>query len=421
MPTSDLALAQSSAATTNTSLLTLLTRCANVPECLRHLSKAVSHARLHEWLRATRVPSQIPVWVWLSYPNGVPRWVTLNLRALRLHAPAPHFRIIVLNASTVSQWLPLPPEFSRLRSPVAASDLARLGLLATYGVLYLDADVLVASPLRPIVRLLDEYEIVAYTAPGQDCRAGVFSSNFLATRPNSTLWARAYASLLAQLRSRCGGRGRRRVCCYAQNATPITCRSPWGLTDWVMRPAAMALAAEIALSVHCLGHFEGLTPMAFAHPERFTPAEAGCLGYLHIYTAPYRANIVRGGGGRRLGEDASAPPRASTQGGDPDDDLSRAGFFCGKCVSHHPREGPNSTLCCRRRGNALECRNSRGHYAKAGNFFNRVAYHLFESINGAELTRNEPVEKSDLAVATLYQRALGLEQGRPRRRLNTRG
>ena len=285
MPTTELALAAAS----NDSLVDLIGRCVHRPGCLYHLSSVLTRSRLTKWLRATQpARSRVPIWVWLSYPNGVPpRWIQLNMRALERHAPAQHFRIVVLNATTLERWLPLPAEFPRLQHAVAASDVARVGLLAKYGGMYLDADVLVTSSLMRILTLLDEYEVVAYTTPGQDCRAGVFSSNFLATRPNTRLWARAWTSLTSQLQSRCVSKRRNRVCCYDVKGAPLpTCRSPWGLTDHVMRPVAMELAAESTLSAHCLGHYEGLTPMAFAHPAHFTLAEQACVNWLHVYTTP---------------------------------------------------------------------------------------------------------------------------------------
>ena len=224
MPSTDLALAPS-----NTTLASLVTRCLSTPACLYHLSSIVTRSRVTEWLRASRKREIIPIWVWLSYPHGAPpRWIQKNMEALARHAPPQHFRINVLNATSVRQYLTLPPEFGRLRSEVAASDLARLGLLALYGGLYLDADVLVASTLRPLLKLLDENEVVAYTTPGQDCRAGVFSSNFLATRPNTTLWLRAWDSLRTQLKSKCGGRRRNKICCYHQNGSADTVPHPVG-------------------------------------------------------------------------------------------------------------------------------------------------------------------------------------------------
>ena len=70
----------------------------------------------------------------------------------------------------------------------------------------IDADVLVAEPLHFVLKLLDEHENIVYTAPGQDCRSGVFSSNFLATRPNSSLWQRAWSSINEKLKNKCGGK-----------------------------------------------------------------------------------------------------------------------------------------------------------------------------------------------------------------------
>ena len=73
-------------------------------------------------------------------------------------------------------------------------------------------------------------------------------------------------------------------------------------------------------------------------------------------------------------------------------------------------------LCCRRRGHTHECRNARGFVARAGNFYGRWAYHLFESVNGGIFSRHEPIEHSHLAVAALYRRALGLDGHAPRAR-----
>ena len=402
MPSTDFALASSS----NESLAQLTTRCIQSPACFYHMSKQMTRSRVEQMLQKSSPPRhRIPIWVWLNYPHGhPPQYIRLNLKALARHAPLEHFQLVVLNTSTLGAWLTLPDEFTRLAHQVAVSDLARLGLLARYGGLYVDADVLVTSTLVPLLKLLDEFETIAYTTPGQDCRAGVFSSNFLATRPNATLWAGAWSSIVGQLRNKCGGKRRHRVCCYAQNGTVLpTCRTPWGLTDWVMRPIAMSLAAENQLSVHCLGHHDGLTPMAFAHPMHFTVAEAACVSWLHIYSNPLRVGA---------GVSTNLAKNSKLHEGSPSHAVSNTGastvWSCGLCESHHPREGPNSTLCCRRRANTLECRNDKGHVAKAGNFFGRWAYHLFESVNGATFQQHEPIESSDLAVAALYRRALGL-------------
>ena len=68
-------------------------------------------------------------------------------------------------------------------------------------------------------------------------------------------------------------------------------------------------------------------------------------------------------------------------------------------------------ICCSRFGEHdqhLECRNGRGGRALALKFFIRPAYHLFESINGATFAAVGKIEESNLTVAPLYRRALGL-------------
>ena len=95
--------------------------------------------------RASSATSRIPVWVWYEYPdNFPPRYIRLNLQALQRNAPATHFNIIYVNHSTIGSHVPdLPDAFWRLPTRVAFSDAGRLGLLATHGGIYVDADFLV--------------------------------------------------------------------------------------------------------------------------------------------------------------------------------------------------------------------------------------------------------------------------------------
>jgi hypothetical protein len=397
----------------NSSLSTLITQCMHQPNCLYAMSSEVTKARVTQWLRKSQPRRIIPVWVWLHYPNGPPpRHIQLNIRALQLHAPPHLFRVIFLNSSTIQNYITLPREWYQLRHVVASSDVARLGLLATHGGMYVDADILVTSSLQQIIRILDEYEMVVYTSPGQDCRIGIFSSNFIATRPNASLWTRSWKSIVAQLGSRCGGRRRRKICCYAQNGSAIPCRTPWGLTDFIMRPVAMEMVSDMTLSAHCLGMREGPTPHAYAHAARFTPTEASCVNYLHVYTNPL------GVGYRLRGQSEAQQQRAQQL----QQRLRRrtglngsevGGWFCGDCISYRASDGPNATMCCRRVRRSLQCRNARGYITNADNFFNRWAYHLFESVNGKifsqhALAANGKIEDADLAVSALYRKALGL-------------
>ena len=146
----------------------------------------------------------------------------INLRALRAYAQPKHFNINILNSSSVHQFLPdLPPEFARLQSRVASSDVARLALLARYGGLYLDADFLVTRSLVPILDSFASSDVVAYPTRNI-CGSKVItsyegiSSNFLLARPRTTLFMQAWPELLLLLPRQCmRGQGKHYICCSA--------------------------------------------------------------------------------------------------------------------------------------------------------------------------------------------------------------
>lgn len=366
-------------------LASLVARCLRQPSCTAAMKAELAPASVFKWLHTgpPQPVSRTNVWVWLQYPHGMPRYIQLNMQALRLHAPPTHFRIVTLNSSTIAQWVSLPREFAQLPHESARSDVARLGLLARYGGIYIDADVLVATSLSRVLQLMNIHEHVVYTSPGQLCQEGIFSANFIATaRPNTTLWHSAWQSLQDQLAQPCSNSRyrRHRICCYSQNATPVRCRTPWGLTDRIMRPIAQRLAMSLDLSLRCFDGKESFAPGAIARPHLFTVAEQSCLNHLHIYAA------AAGLGNRSNGAHSTS-------------------WHCGLCRTKDLRTGPNATLCCRRRGGQLECRNALGHRAPAVNFFGRIAYHLFESVNGPLFESHAKIENANLVVSLLYRRA----------------
>ena len=172
--------------------------------------------------RSMSSASPLPLWVWIEY-KIIPRYIRLNLLAMEAHAKGA-FEINLLNRSTLSRHLSLPAEFERIPYAVAASDFARIGLLANRGGLYMDADILVARPLTIVRDLLAKYEVISYSdarmseeeesAQSAGCMRG-FSPNFVAARPNSTLWRQGWNSLLSQLKRRCGGATRHKICCVS--------------------------------------------------------------------------------------------------------------------------------------------------------------------------------------------------------------
>ena len=111
--------------------------------------RADAHARgaaCRRSMLAAEPTRPVPVWLWFEYSRAPPRYIQLNIQALRRQAPWPLFRIEFVNRSTIAQHVPdLPAEFWRLPTRVAYSDAGRLALLAHHGGIYLDADFLVSS------------------------------------------------------------------------------------------------------------------------------------------------------------------------------------------------------------------------------------------------------------------------------------
>lgn len=179
---------------------------ANVSACLTR-QRAASGALLG---------NRFPVWTWADFREAVPAHLSLALRVLERRADAAGMRLHLLrNVSELGALLPdLPAEVAagRVRSAAAVSDVARAGLLAAHGGLWVDADVLIAtdlsfvldglcaapsipsqlrlfpqSPALPLPVPRRRHDGVTYTASPRDCAAS-FASNFFAARPCHQLW-----------------------------------------------------------------------------------------------------------------------------------------------------------------------------------------------------------------------------------------
>lgn len=112
----------------------LVRRCTRSRGCTRVMSRDLPLPTVRRWLAASSEDeaSVLNVFVWLDYAAAdLPRHIRLNIDAL--HRNTLGLRVVPLNASTISDWLDLPPEFARLRHKTAQSDVARIGLLARYG------------------------------------------------------------------------------------------------------------------------------------------------------------------------------------------------------------------------------------------------------------------------------------------------
>ena len=290
------------------------------------------------------LPPQLPLFVWHEYPPGrTPRYIELNLRLARRLAP-PYFAVHVVGNDSIGRWAGdgLPAEFWSLPYAAARADVARTLLLMRHGGLWIDADVLVARPLGAVRRLLEAHEFVSYAIRGQSCAEGAFSANFVAARPGSAFWRRAWDAERALLRQRCRVGGALRPRCD---------RLPWGSTGmgvWQAIGKKMASAGDLDLA-------------CFSGGESFAPDVPGAR--LSVFQVP-------------------ATPLC------PPGSVVRA-----------------TAACCERDARDLVCRGRRNHTGRSEAFFDRLAYHLFESMWGAAryeaMPRIERVDADGALVASL--------------------
>lgn len=373
--------------------------------------------------RTTDVALPLPVWIWFEYPDRSPaRYIQLNLQALQRNAPSSHFAIHFVNHSNIASLVPdLPDVFWRLPTRIAFSDAARLALLATHGGIYLDADFLVLRSLVPVAQLLQTVDIVGYpfsvphgtAETAAECaRSGRISANFLAARPNATLFRRAWDSFRQLLPRRCNSRIQRKIyiCCRdaATNKPLHSCRVPHATTDLMMSrvrtqiwpeqrakasssagTASGAVADDLttASSVHCYGGSQDLTT------PRLRPTDehgAELQDSLHsVLGLPLTALRVCFGKWKLL----------SRQLG------------CEICPPDLPER---FRVCCWRSGDDLVCRQQAAgvRVARASGFYapTRLAYHLFDSLQKRSFLAQTEIEWSNLTVAPLYRRALGLPE-----------
>jgi hypothetical protein len=313
---------------------------------------------------------KLPLWVWLEY-TVVPRWIQLNLLAMAHHA-GEAFELHLLNRSTLGNHLTLPPEFERIPYAVAASDVARIGLLAVHGGLYMDADFLVMRSLAPLRSLLEQHEIVSYT--DSNC-SYTFSTNFVAARPGLGLWVETWETLQKQLRRTCGPGIK--VCCFEGSRgsrVPVPCRVPWAITDKMALPIFKSYVARGQRPrMHCFEGDTGLTP----HADGLKCARKYSIHTLSI------------AGAKRT------HPTISPSHWTRDHKCHNSSIVC------MPANDGHIDLAC-----SVRARGGRALKTVSRNFYGRLAHHLFESISGEVYSAYEKIEESDLVVATLYQKAL---------------
>ena len=136
-----------------------------------------------------------------SHPTGTGWMMPECLASVRRHTALPLRGVSIVNSSATRgagapfrlRRFPLPSYFDDL--PVNhQGDFGSFALLAEFGGVYLDSDMLVLHPLEPIVRLLERFEFVGFGGHTGD--RGVHHG-LMAARPRSEVLARAYHAALA--------------------------------------------------------------------------------------------------------------------------------------------------------------------------------------------------------------------------------
>lgn len=145
------------------------------------------------------------LWLWWTSPLATPgeldMWMAREcFESMQRHA-APALRVAIVNSSATRgagarfplRRFPLPAYFDAL--PVNhQGDFGSIAMLAEYGGVYLDTDVLVLHDLAPWVDLLARYDFVGFG--GHSFDEGVHHG-LMAARPGAEINVRAYHAALA--------------------------------------------------------------------------------------------------------------------------------------------------------------------------------------------------------------------------------
>lgn len=225
----------------------------------------------HEsWHNESAFEGKTPVWLWWDYKAGekYPGYMELCRKALDHFAPSSHFEIKHVNGDNIADFLQDWPEEVNNKKVYAQaiSDVARAGLLAKYGGIYLDSDILVAAPLQDIVEKLhgpESVDLVTYTNGNQHCDKGAFSSNFMAAKPGNSFHTRWWAEILKRLRTPCSADAylNTQVCCHQPSGTPYDkCHFSWGgAGERIAHPLLARLLEQEGsnFNVHCFNERDG--------------------------------------------------------------------------------------------------------------------------------------------------------------------
>lgn len=131
------------------------------------------------------------IWQYWENKPGIkkpPSYINLCFKTVKKHCKN-NFDIIILDEKTVYNYLPdLRSDLDQLLIP-QKTDYIRIKLLYTYGGIWLDADTIVMSNLKPIINKLNKYDFIGFGCTGHKCFNGYPrpSNQAMASRKNGLL------------------------------------------------------------------------------------------------------------------------------------------------------------------------------------------------------------------------------------------
>lgn len=225
-------------------------------------------------LGSIRRPEELPVlegcrfFVLWEYTKKPPIFVLKNLESWQLHVrnrcKGP-IGPVLLNDSNVELWIPdLPKEYFKLPYVACKSDFVRYAVLYHHGGVYMDTDFLVVKDLDEIIDLIPSHDLISYTTSGQHCKAGSFSSNFMASRKGSVGMKAVWESQKDAVTNHCKLADKakglaQKLCCFPKGQ----CQVPWAsLGEGISHRVLGGLLAkqELQLKIKCYDGDESFVP-----------------------------------------------------------------------------------------------------------------------------------------------------------------
>jgi hypothetical protein len=160
----------------------------------------------------------------------------------------PDWKLVILNDTIMSQWIPdLPAEFYTLEGAGAGakSDVARAGVLYHHGGLYFDTDIIIANGtlMREWTNKLNEgYEIISYggwdtKTEDEECelkRSHQWSSNCMGASKKNPYMETWWKNIRSKFARKCkpGEMKIEKICCHVEGEPdPPSCHIPWGYIE----------------------------------------------------------------------------------------------------------------------------------------------------------------------------------------------